>query len=79
MSKSKIEESEYISEEEYDECDGRCDDECGVCLYEREKEEMAIDEQLIECMVEMREYMDKNYVQAGKKISVIDLKKLIKK
>ena len=80
MSKSKIEESEYISEEEYDECDGMCGDgECGVCLYEQEKEDMVLDERLIECMVDMRKYMDTNYTQAGKKISVLDLKKLIKK
>ena len=79
MSKRKIEESEYISDEENNECDGMCDDECGVCLYYREKEEMALDERLVECMVDMREYTDKNYCLAGKKISVLDLKKLIKK
>ena len=79
MSKAIIETTDYVSDDENDECNGMCDDECPVCLYEEEKNEMILENRIIDCLADMREYMDTNYAEAGKKISVIDLKKLIKK
>ena len=80
MSKAKVEDGEYDEEEEYEnECDGTCEGICEMCVYKEERDEMILEERVIDCVTEMRQCMDERYIGIGKKISSLDIINLIKK
>lgn len=73
MSKTKVEKSEYEDSDEEEECNGKCEDYCLMCLFKGEKVDMNTYDRAVDCFTEMRQCMDNNYMCIGTKLSSNDV------